>query len=69
MRRTRLKPTAVLTIDPKPFQEPAREGRVRRHLALGVLFAIAAAAASVIYEQPKQLAFGVVTAVLDQTVR
>jgi hypothetical protein len=69
MRRTRLKPTAVLTIDPKPYRQAAPADGSRRSLAIGLLVLLNVTAIYVVYGPPTRLALGIVTAFLDHSIR
>jgi hypothetical protein len=65
MRRTRLKPTATLTIDPKPQDDGAPANRSTRVLTTLALALVAVAAAYVFYEPPSRLVLGFATAFIN----
>lgn len=69
MRRTRLKPTAILTIDPKPNRQAAPADGSRRSVAIGLLVLLIVAAIYVVYGPPTHLALGIVTPFLDHPIR
>ena len=69
MRRTRLKPTAILMIDPKPMEQQQNAARVGRYVVAALFLLGAAAAAYTYYQPPTHLALGIVTALVDYQIR
>jgi hypothetical protein len=69
MRRTRLKPTAVLTIDPKPYRQTAPADGSLRSVAISLLGLLIIAVVYVLYDPSTRLSLGIVAAFLDRSIR